>query len=178
MRDCREQSRDDSRAPRWLLTARQEQSHGELLAQVLRQQNCSRGFASCSETCSRSAVITSPRWILFDKHVIYDGIKKGMLPMLSLLSLSDDSMQFCRRLPALRGNWKGSALFWNPGLSAKVKHKTNYLHFDTQSRKYVNFVALNCSDISKKWVSLQSENISNSFLFWDHVDQCMVIFYT
>lgn len=57
-------------------TARQEQSHRELLAQALEQHNCSRGFASCSETCSRSAVITSPCCILFDKHVIYDGIKK------------------------------------------------------------------------------------------------------
>lgn len=102
--DCRAQSRDDSRAARWLLTARHEQSHGELLALVLEQQNCSRGFASCSETCSCSAVITSPCRILFDKHVIYDGIKKGMLLMLSLLSLSDDSVHFCRHLPALRGN--------------------------------------------------------------------------
>lgn len=103
-RDCTAQSRDDFRPPRWLLTARHKQSHGELLAQVLEQHNCSRGIASCSETCSRGAVITSPCCILFDKHVIYDGIKKGVLLMLSLLSLSDDSMHFCRHLPALRGN--------------------------------------------------------------------------
>lgn len=90
------------RAPRRPLTARHRQSHRELLAPLLEQQNCSRGFASCSETCSRSAVITSPRCSLFDKHVIYDGIKKGMLLMLSLLSLSDDSVRFCRHLPALR----------------------------------------------------------------------------